>query len=324
MARMCWSLGLVLFVACDFDFGNFDLGFNFPPIGSTCPNGSASPPPDGLAFQLTPAYFPSFGATPGELDIFSPSSSLDIALGGSTAALTVLAGDGSLFPEPFDLASQAEGTVAITGSTGTAVLLGGESIGNACIDVIDGNTGELLGGLETGAAPILSAAVVPAAPHEAIDNDFSGYAFAAGDLEVGVMYFGDYGVSGPRVIDLGATLALDRATQTDWQTLAFPGATPGTYSIAAGSASATLEVVDATSSAHSIVRFDNASDRACFAALTGAGWFISGLSWLFTVDGTPIAATSDASNCVALPSDGATHAITALAGGQSIAIDVGP
>jgi hypothetical protein len=325
--RKAWLVPVVALVAaCDLDLGGDLLGgltFPFPPLGSTCPSGSASPPAGGLAFQLTPAYFASFGATPGELDLFSPSSTLDVALGGSVG-LTILAGDGSPFPQPFDLASSSDATVAITGRSGSAVLLGGEAVGNACIDVVDAQTGALLGGLETGTAPILSAAVVPAAPREAITNDFNGYVFAAGDLAVGVMYFGDYGASGPRVIDLGATLVSDRGTQTDWQTMSFPGATPGTYSIAAGSATATLEVVDAGNGARSIVQFTDQADRACFAALTNNGDFISGLTWLFSIDGTLASATADAANCAAIPSDGASHTITAFAGGQSIAIEVGP
>jgi hypothetical protein len=331
MAAKCgmWSPGLLAMMAacaqpqCDIDLG----AFNFPPFGTSCPSGSnVAPPPGGLAFELTPPYFASFGAGPGELDLFSPSSELDVALGGS-AALTVLADDGSPFAQPFEARSESAGTVAITSQTGTTAMLEGSGVGNACIDITEPQTDELFGGLETGTAPMLSAAVVPAAPRELIDNDFSGYAFAAGDLEIGVMYFGDYAISGPRLIDLGATLQLDRATQTDWQTLSFQDATVGSYSIeaTAGSAvaSASLEVVDPSNSARSLVRFDEAlHDRVCFAALTQTGWFITGLQWGFSIDGRIAGATADASNCVAVPSDGATHTISVLAGGQSTAITV--
>src|ERR1700733_4715316 len=252
---MSWSPGLLATMAacaqpqCDIDLGTFP----FPPFGTSCPSESpVMPPPGGLAFELTPPYFAAFGANTGELDLFGPGSKLDVALGGS-AALTVLAADGSPFALPFEAQSETPGSVAITSQTGTTAMLEGSGVGGACIDITDPQDGELLGGLETGTATMLSAAVVPAAPRELIDNDFSGYAFAAGDLEIGVMYFGDYAVSGPRIIDLGAALQLDRATQTDWQTLSFQDATVGSYSIEAnvGSAisDASLEVVDPSNSA---------------------------------------------------------------------------
>jgi hypothetical protein len=156
-----------------------------------------------------------------------------------------------------------------------------------------------------------------------IGEDFSAFVFASGDVAVAVAYYGDYGASGPRLIDLDATLVLDRATQLDWQTLELDGATPGTYSISAaigsGSATTSVDVVDRGTGARYIEPLGVQHGLACFAAENN-GAFIVGLEWSFTVDGRVASASDSASNCVAIASDGATHTITALAGGQSTAI----
>ncbi|HEY1815610.1 MAG TPA: hypothetical protein VGG74_24850 [Kofleriaceae bacterium] len=92
-------------------------------------------------------------------------------------------------------------------------------------------------------------------------------------------------------------------------------------SIAAHVGSASFDVVDRSHGAHELVRFDgDLPGFACFAALTSSPAFIVGLEWSFTVDGVVAPASDDYTNCVAIPSDGAAHTITALAGGQTIAI----
>jgi hypothetical protein len=322
--RMSWSPGVVAIAtmaACaqpQCDIGPINFGFGS--WGNSCPSGSNT----AVAMaQLTPPDLAWYGATTGELDLFGPSSTLDIGLGGS-AAISVLASDGTPFALPYALQSEQPNIVAVTSQPGEPAIVAGVGAGDACIDIIDPQSRVLYGGLETGTAPLLSAATVPSASaSEMIGEDFSAFVFASGDVAVAVAYYGDYGASGPRLIDLDATLVLDRATQLDWQTLELDGATPGTYSISAaigsGSATTSVDVVDRGTGARYIEPLGVQHGLACFAAESD-GAFIVGLEWSFTVDGRVASASDSASNCVAIASDGATHTITALAGGQSTAI----
>jgi hypothetical protein len=304
---------------------DLDLDLDFPGYGGdddSCPAGSnfSSVTPNGLDLELTPVAFDWF---PDGLD----RGAIDVAIGGS-AALTVLAPDGTPLSFAYEASSENAHVVAVgAGSgSGSAVTLQGLAVGNACIDVTDPTTGELFGGVEVGAETLREVIVVPAGNvREVLDNDFGAFAFAMGDLQIGVGYLGGYANSGPRLIDLGATLELDRATQTDWQTLAFPSATAGSYTMAAtvgsASASASFDVVDRSNGAREVVRLNDApADLGCFAALTGSQAFIVGLSWSFSIDGAVASASPSYANCVAIPVDGIAHTITALAGGQFTSI----
>ncbi|HEY1547519.1 MAG TPA: hypothetical protein VGG28_06860 [Kofleriaceae bacterium] len=322
MSRSPGLVAIAMLTACvqpQCDIGPIDFGFGGP-WGSSCPNGSDT---GAAVADLTPPDLAWYGASSGEVDLFGPTSTLDIGLGGS-AAISVLASDGTPFSLAYVLQSERPSIVAVTSEPSEPATVAGVGAGDACIDIVDPSSGVLYGGLQTGTAPLLSAAVVPSASaSERIGEDFSSFAFAAGEPEIAVAYYGDYGASGPRLIDLGATLVLDRATQLDWQTLELDGATAGAYSFTAtiGSASATasVEIVDRETGTRYIEPLGVQQGLACFAAETD-GAFIVGLEWSFTVGGRVTAASANASNCVAVPSDGATHAITALAGGQSIAI----
>src|SRR5580704_768208 len=234
--------------------------------GGSCPSGSDVSPltPNGLDLELTPAA----------VAWFPDDAELDVATGGS-AAMTVLALDGTPLQFAYEASSEDSDAVAVS-QTGSAVMLDGIAEGNACIDVADPETGELFGGLWVGASKLRDTVVVPGgSAHELIANAFSAFAFAAGDLQIGVGYLGGYAHSGPRIVDLGATLELDGAVQTDWQTLAFPSATVGSYTIAAtvgsDSGSASFDVVDPATGAFEVLKFDDAiPDLACFAAMTTA------------------------------------------------------
>ncbi|HEY3802149.1 MAG TPA: hypothetical protein VGL61_06050 [Kofleriaceae bacterium] len=297
--------------ACQVQTCDLDLsGLSFGGSDDVCATGSESSPLKSIDVELTPVL----------LDWFPSGAETDVATGGS-AMMSVLL-DGT--PSSYDATSLDSEVVAIEAQDGSSATLQGITEGDACIEIYDFNA--LLGGVLVGASNLRSVVVVPAgSASERITDDFSAFAFVAGDLQIGVGYLGGYADSGPRLVDLGATLALYRATQTDWQTLAFPSATAGSYTIAANvgsaSGSASFDVVDRSNGAHELVRFDgDLPGFACFAALTSSPAFIVGLEWSFTVDGAVASASDDYTNCVAIPRDGVAHTITALAGGQTIAI----
>ena len=316
--RMSWWPVIFVMLSACWDFGPVDLlgGLGYgddddQPAG--CPNNALSP---NTTIPL------ALGLTPVDVDWFPADAGVDVATHGS-AAMSVATVDGSPLPKYLIPSSEDPSIVEAVGSEGSAsALLDGLLEGSACVDVSDIGSHIPYGGVQTGAAKVRSAVVVPGgAVHELVDDEIAAFAFVPGDLQIGVGYLAGYANTGQRLVDLGATLELPRATQTDWQTLAFPSATIGSYTIAATagtvSVSASFDVVDPTTAAREVERFGvDPPELVCFAALTGSKAFIVGLPWSFTIDGAVAVASSEYDNCVAIPQDGVAHTITALAGGQ--------
>jgi hypothetical protein len=321
---MSWSPGVLAIsavAACAEPQCDFETPLNIFPPGPSCPAGSNISPltPAGLDLELQPIDFDWFPAG-------TDRDGIDVATGGS-AEMTVLGADGAPLQLAYVASSNDPDIVAVGSQSGSSVMLQGGAVpGAACIEVADPETGDPFAGLWVGASRLRSAVVIPAGSfHELIDDEFSGFAFAAGDLEIGVGYLGGYAGTGPRLIAVDATLELARATQTDWQTLEFPNATPGSYAIEANvgsaSGSASFDVVDRSIGARLVEQFDDdLPTLACFAAETDTAAFIVGLEWSFTIDGGVGSASDDYTNCIAIPDDGVAHTITAFAGGQSTAI----
>jgi hypothetical protein len=288
--------------------------FGDVPPGPSCPSGSNAGAL-ALDLELTPVGFAWFP------DGRDPNDFIDVATGGS-AVMTVLAPDGSPLVDPYLASSEDPSIVAVGSQSGSAVTLQAEVGGDACIDIADRESGDELGSWIT-ASPLSSAAVFPGGqPRELIDDELHAFAFAAGDLQIGVGYVGTSSDGAPRLIDLGATLELAGATQTDWETIAFPSAAIGSYTIAMSvgdaAAGASFDVVDPATGAYAVVPYDvDVPGLSCFAAVTQASAFIVGMTWSFTLDDVTATASADYTNCIAIPDDGDVHTITASAGGQS-------
>jgi hypothetical protein len=289
--------------------------FETVPPGPSCPSGSnagslALDLDLDLDLELAPIDFAWF---PNGRD---PNDFVDLAAGGS-AVLTIVAPD----DDPYVASSEDPTIIAVGSQTGSAATLQAGVGGDACIDITDRESGGELGSWIS-ASPLTSAAVFPEGAREMIDSELDSFAFAGGDVQLGVAYVGASADGDPRLIDLGATLELAGATQTDWDTLAMPGASVGSYTIAAtvggAGATASFDVVDPATGAYAVVPYDiNLPALSCFAAVTQASAFIVGMAWKFTLDDVTAPASADYPNCIALPHDGVVHSITAVAGGQS-------
>jgi hypothetical protein len=301
-----WSAISMLVAACWVPPPPFEKAL---PGGPSCPSGSNAGSLE-LDLALAPIDFAWF---PNGRD---PNDFIDLAAGGS-AVLTIVAPDA----DPYVTTSEDPSIIAVASQSGSAATLDAGVGGDACIDVTDRESGDALGSWFS-VSPLTSAAAFPEGAHELIDSELDTFAFAAGDVQLGVAYVGASADGGPRLIDLGAALELTGATQTDWDTLAMPSASVGSYTIEANvggaGATASFDVVDPASGAYAVVPYDIGLTRfACFAAVTQSSAFIVGMAWKFTLDDVTAPASADYPNCIAIPPDGVIHEITAVAGGQS-------
>ncbi len=279
-----------------------------------CPGGATCSPktPNGLQFS---GAVPAFNSFPPDADTLHNH----IAAGG-TDVIQLRDGDAP-FDLPYTPSVDDPSALAIASSSSSTVTLRGLG-GTTELDIVDPSTGLLFDRYAYASSALAAAAVVPGgATAEMVYDDVDAYAFMPGDLAIGIALV-DGQVPAHRLVDTSATLALAGATQTDWDTLALPGAVVGSYTIALATAgttaTATLDVVDHVDS---VARIDSAfGDVACFGADT-AGKFVVGLSWTFVFDGQPVDASIFGTNCIDIP-DSVAHTVTATAGGESITVQV--
>jgi hypothetical protein len=303
-----------------FDFTGDGAGETVPVHGGVgdCPGGSTCSPktPQGLAFD---GNEPVLGLFPPNAD-----SEHDHIVTGGVDVIELLE-DGSPFPLAFDAQVDNPAALTVEGSAAASVtLIGG--IGTTELDIIDPDTGLLFDRAAYASSSLASAVAIP------IDVLISApdwwavtapaFAFWPGDLDVAIALLDDGGAN--RLVDTSIVLALPGATQSDWQTLAFPGATPGTYAVGVastggGTATAQISVVD---HADAIVALITSGGFACFAA-QAVGAFVVGIPWTYTSAGAAVAGDDNGlgPNCV-FPSGDQPFTVTASAGGQSITVDV--
>jgi hypothetical protein len=283
-----------------------------------CPGGGTCSPqtPHGLTFAGVQL---AFGAFPPGAD----TEHANIATGGTD--LIVLEEDDAPFSRPFAAAVDDPAALTIAATSGSTVTLVGGT-GTTELEITDPATGLLYDRYAYASSRLVTAAAVPedvlvSAP-DWLTTTAPTFAFWPGDLEVTIALENVGGSN--RLVDTSLVLALAGATQLDWQTLSIPGATPGTYAIAATSAggdgtAAPLVVVD---HADAITPLITTGGLACFEAATG-GAFVVGIPWTFTIAGAPAPSAGPSfENCVSPPLGEPNFTVTASAGGQSLTADV--
>ncbi len=317
---MRFVLAIIALGGC-FDFTGDGAGETVPVTSGVgdCPGGSTCSPrtPDGLAFE---------GEAP-VLALFPPNADTehDHIVTGGDDVIQLFEND-----EPFPLAFDAEvdnpAALAIQSSGASSVTLVG-GIGTTELDIVDPDTGLLFDRAAYASSPLASAAAIPtyvvvSAP-DLWSATASAFAFWPGDLDVAIALLDADGAN--RLVDTSIVLTLAGATQRDWQTLAVPGATAGTYAVGVASAgggmtTAQILVVD---HADDLVALVTSGGFACFAAETG-GAFVVGIPWTYTIAGAAVSGDDNGlgPNCVFSPAGDQPFTVTASAGGQSITVDV--
>jgi hypothetical protein len=313
-------LAIVVLGGC-FDFTGDGAGETVPVESGVgdCPGGSTCSPktPQGLAFD---------GSEP-VLNLFPPNADTehDHIVTGGVDVIELLENNA---PFPLAFAAQVDDPAALviqSSGASSVTLVGG--IGTTELDIVDPATGLLFDRAAYGSSPLASAAAIPidvivSAPAW-WSSTAPAFAFWPGDLDVAIALLDDGGAN--RLVDTSIVLALAGATQSTWQALAFPGATPGSYAIdvtSAGGATATAQLI-VVDHADDLVALVTSGGFACFAAEAG-GAFIVGIPWTYTIDGTAVAGDDNGlgPNCVFSPAGDQPFTVTASAGGQAITVDV--
>lgn len=283
-----------------------------------CPGGSTCSPktPDGLDFSGEVPVLPSF---PPDADL----GHNHLATGGADEIQ--LRADDVPFDLPFTAQVDDATAISVDSTTTSTVTLRGHG-GQTELNIVDPATGLLFDRYAYASSALASVRAVPAPwSGEVVGDDARAFAFAPGDLAIGVAML-DGQSSAHRLIDIDATLTAQGATQIGWDLLSLPGAALGHHAlgVASGGATAATEI-DVVDHADDLVQLQTSyADQACFGAeATGAATpeQIIGLSWTFTVNGAARPSSFFGTNCVDLPL-GASSTVVASAGGKSLTVQV--